>query len=458
MTEMQSPYFQAAAERASVECQSTIERLATELKLLIITSLPDTSSIINLALTGPEFCGTIFGYEGEIAKTAVRSAIDEPLMPFATAVYELEALRPRLPRAFADGRGHKPELGSAAFDPAIDILDRHFCSENARTRYLQSEVTKLSVASRYLEFFVTARDRAQDLAAMAMTHACAYRSTQHGHKGYSLTPNYTEVMRVCKTLYLFQLVSTVFPWEAFLNDKHAEGWERFCQQFSPWEMEQARTVQFLLIMESLIGILRFALNTPRGHARLRNLYGVVLSQGVVKRSLCWGEVEVRKFDKAFRLAREFAREFVPRKLVFSPQLDVGKFQDISPLTVNLNAEPIFQLYPEDDSGPKAWWYYRFIERHLKDENLDWKREPWARCDACLSQRGYVFWDWETLGKLGNSGENRFYDTDELLHAAEGCGSASWPREIIDLTLKNQVSTYLCYCRCPEDTWWELEYW
>ncbi|KAI0905619.1 hypothetical protein F4823DRAFT_632606 [Ustulina deusta] len=445
-----SQAVEAAWKRASNAKRSRIEGLASELQLLIIEKLPDCSSIVNFALTGPELYTIVTEHEAKLAEEAVVSAIGKHLMPFAAALYELDVLGDRLPRAFLGRRHLEPEPG--ALGPVIDILNRHIGVDNTDNWHKESRVTKLSVGLRYFQLYAAVDYWAQILAPGALDSACRMKRDRNSAAGdLCLKPTNTEMARFYKALYLFQIVSIAFPWESPEEGGHSQAWARFCAQVSPWEMEQTRNLHLLLILNvhCTRNLLALALQRPGGPVTLRIMYAFVLTQGLPRLSALHKQGrDAKEGDnayKTFSMSVQFPRAINTRIIAFHSKLDVDKFGYDADDNTHLVARGIFERYPEEERGPKAWWYYRFLDMHAQFEGGMWRFQPWFRCNACLPLNGYAFWDFETLSKLGYQGKS-FHEPNDLLDYANR-RTTSHSRDSLTASVVEQANLGLRGCQC-----------
>ncbi|GAW17589.1 hypothetical protein ANO14919_070480 [Xylariales sp. No.14919] len=397
--------------------RSYIERLPAELKLLIIKKLPtgDCSSIIKLALTGPDLYTLITEHEAELAVESAVPAIGEHVMPIATALYELRELGGERPYRviFPDGKNFRDS--PVLVDSIFDIVDRHSGRENRRNWC--DKVKSLSAASRCLDFHAVVEYWAQRLASKALEKSCRAQAEKYSCPNLDIEPTDTEMMRFCKALYIFELVSTAFPWLGVEPDHFArrtrQAFQAFAKDVAPWEMQQVVSIQRLLldVMPDLMEIVDKATSRTDRKALLEHFYSWVLIEGLA---------QLRQLDQspdegvvsARATAAYFKDNRLARRAAFNRVVETRGFQYCERNT-NLHAGAIFQRYPEEEDGPKAWWYYSVLREVARFDHPNWRSRPWYACGTCLLSYGYVFWDRETLVKLGQPGQG-FPSLDGML--------------------------------------------
>ncbi|RWA05583.1 hypothetical protein EKO27_g9521 [Xylaria grammica] len=382
--------------------RSYIERLPAELKLLIIKKLPtgDCSSIIKLALTGPDLYTLITEHEAELALESAVPAIGEHLMPIATALYELRELGGERPYRviFPDGKNFRDS--PVLVDSIFDIVDRHSGRENRRNWC--DKVKSLSVASKCLDFHAVVEYWAQRLASRALEKSCWAQAEKYSCPSLGIEPTDTEMMRFCKALYIFELVSTAFPWLGVEPDHFArrtrQAFQAFAKDVAPWEMQQVVSIQRLLldVMPDLMEIVDQATSRTDRKALLEHFYSWVLIEGLA---------QLRQLDQR------------PDEGVPGARLSTGSWKREGSNTARetpiSTPGAIFQRYPEEEDGPKAWWYYSVLREVTRFDHPNWRSRPWYACGTCLLSYGYVFWDRETLLKLGHPGQG-FPSLDGML--------------------------------------------
>ncbi|TGJ86601.1 hypothetical protein E0Z10_g2156 [Xylaria hypoxylon] len=226
------------------------------------------------------------------------------------------------------------------------------------------------------------------------------------------------MMRFRKALYLFELVSTAFPWtdvgrggEAAhfriwkrLYDKVSlwtdmgqrdenetaqfRTWKRLCDEVAPWEMEQVRCIQklILLVLPGVVKATSECIRRSEECMQLKYLYGYVLTQGLAGlRQLDNTKDSQANYTKATQFCYlmhhgtdEYEKGNDTRAVAFDWSLEFEKFEYVD-LRTNLHAGKIFEKYPEEDPGPKAWWYYSILRIYAGYET-NWLLPVWASCE------------------------------------------------------------------------------
>ncbi|KAI0530194.1 hypothetical protein GGR58DRAFT_524918 [Xylaria digitata] len=232
-----SSSLEQVPEAACTSCTelSQIERFAPEIKFLIIGNLPegDFQSIVNLAFTSRHFHTLIVENEPKLARETILRVIGEQLMPIATALNELK----ELPQAVLNRK--YPRSDGMPSDAVINILNQYIGREN---RYnWHKKIDKLSVAHKYLPFNSIVHEWEKVLSQNALQNALKEEAERRESKILvKREPSGTEIARFRKALYLFELVSTAFPWDNVDRnvdqndlDEHHRAWQRLCDELAP---------------------------------------------------------------------------------------------------------------------------------------------------------------------------------------------------------------------------------
>ncbi|KAK5633313.1 hypothetical protein RRF57_009027 [Xylaria bambusicola] len=437
--------------RSSAARESRIETLEVDV-ILVILEHADISSPLNLALTGPVLYTLVLENEAMITNIAVRTlanTIGSRLMPFAIALHELRALGERLPRSF-----NKSHIASSreSVQPVVEILGRHIGPGKGGKWREQKGWDTLSAAAEYARFDNVVRRWTKILAKKISTNVVQFRA-RPGERTSPQELTHTETLRIHRALYIYELVRTAFPWGTPEEGGHAEAWGRLCAQVSPWEMEQTRSLQPLLLGQlpaTKLWLLQAAYE-GHGYKKISHCYRFLLSRDLKTLLGMYGEgkgdfddPEVAQYCRLL-LMPNFTSHYDHRIFTFAATEDTGIFEYDEEDRTNLDATRIFHRYPDEDMGPRAWWYYQFLCVHLNLGGGQWQREPFYKCRVCMPFHGYVFCDYATLSKVIYPRAS-FYDLDSLLRYTQECSRS---RTDVETIANNWAAQALSHCRCED---------
>ncbi|KAI8628491.1 hypothetical protein F5Y19DRAFT_486154 [Xylariaceae sp. FL1651] len=411
---------EAALKRASSDNRGHLERLPTEVKLLIVGEMLAALSAINLALSGPDYYAVVMQHEAEIAEKIVISRIGSDLMPLAATFYNYSNFKHSLFQVPED----------FDYEGALDnYFDQYLSSDSLHSWPAQSQITKLSIANDYCETHAVIEGYTEKLASKALANAWEFYGIETVVEATTKHLTHTEMIRFNKALYIIEIASPLFPRipneddlpfgfsPVFARDVVACVM-RLWQRFAPWELQQVRCVQRLLS-----GHIQTVLNTQYDGAteryqcstderQLGNFladYGLIAFKGVLladrtqanPKSPPEGLAEAREaLTRISQLHEKFHTRYIPFYTFFFIGQDGLYFEPDENLKVNLDAQGIFDKYPEEECGPKESWYHTLLQLHSDDEIFSYASKRQFRCLTCMLNGGYAFWDRDTLKRWG----------------------------------------------------------
>lgn len=214
--------------------QLLLTSLAPELKCAIFTSLPDVTSARALALTSPSFYYTFLDSQSLILTQVLQNEITADLLHGAFAAYKAcqipvwtkQAVQHFLTEYFGDSVPHKAH------------------------RWTLSEALHMSKVHSCVEFF------AAEFASFAL-------SKNRTTRGSNAAPSFTELIRIKRIFYRFELYCNLFRKPRYdqmlrgernclIQPSPLEAQEQrdiFFDMFSPWENEQLGCIHDYLIEE-----------------------------------------------------------------------------------------------------------------------------------------------------------------------------------------------------------------
>ncbi|KAI0475355.1 hypothetical protein GGR56DRAFT_645708 [Xylariaceae sp. FL0804] len=240
MTQDQSPHADPSAGPGSShaaknteDCNPTpyspLELLPPELKLEVVKYLDDTTSIINLALTGPIHLKFVKDFETEIGGALVDACIDPSLVQLALTRLHTGIAKRKMP-----------------FIRRIGLADMYL-----KWKPQESTRALLNEAAQLLRFNSAVERYANDLARRALNDLHLYRQVREGLLALDKLSD-KEIGRFRRALYIFQIISDIVAGDSILDyldrfrSNRQPAWDRFWKHFAPWELYQVRSVQNLL--------------------------------------------------------------------------------------------------------------------------------------------------------------------------------------------------------------------
>ena len=374
---------------ASDKLHLQLTTLPPELKCAIFVNLPDLASAKSLALVSSSFYHTFLDAESIILKQILQNEITTDLLYGAVAAHEASKI---------------PLWTKEAVQ---DFLIKYFRRSPLHTSYRWdlSDALLMSKIHACVEFF------AAEFASSALSHNPTAR-------GSNAPPSYTEMIRIKRNLYRFELYCNLFRKPGY--DRMRRG-ERNCliqpspfreqevrniffDNFSPWENEQLGCIHDYFIEEI----------TPS-------------FTDVAKHDVDWGEMSVPWIDTFDTTALFWKKGYLLKGLDFVFQLSTAYTYDdrhrlywsnrrssgsflsdaLGPLRELSDQGVMLKDY--DDEEEK-----RIIKRSFDDDNDSGPEEAWRWAHNTktknrfyflanhqpLRQRGYVMWDLQRLVNWG----------------------------------------------------------
>lgn len=365
--------------------QLQLTSLTPELKCAIFTSLPDVTSARSLALTSSSFYYTFLDAQSLILTQVLRNEITTDLLHGAFAAYKATNIPVWTKQAIQDF--------------LAEYFERSLTHE--AHRWNLSEALHMSKIHSCVEFFAT------EFASFAL-------SKNRTIQGSNAAPSLTELIRIKRVLYQFEVYCNLFRKPSF--DRMLRG-ERNCliqptpfgaqeqrdiffDRFSPWENEQLSCIHDYLIEEITAPFNDVAehdvdwgeLNIPWvdtfGSSEIWWKEGYLLKGlGFICRLSTARTYDDRHslFTSNRRSRWSFLSEALTRSRVdYSDDVPLEEYND--------EEERLYVNCPfdeDDDSGPAEAWrwvhakstkdHFYFLENHRR-----------------LRQRGYVMWDLKRL--------------------------------------------------------------
>lgn len=376
---MKVPY--ARLPTASCPAQLQLTSLTPEIKYAIFTNLPDVPSAKSLALTASSFYYAFLDAQSLILMQVLHNQITTDLLHGAFAAYKASKI---------------PVWTKQAVQ---DFLTEYFGNSvpHKAHRWKLSEALHMSKVHSCVDFF----------AARFASFALSKNPTTQGSNA---APSFTELTRIKRTLYRFELYCNLFRKPSF--DRMLRG-ERNCLiQPSPFETQEQRDIFFDMF-------------SPCENEQLGCIHDYLIEEltvpfnDVAEHDVDWGELSIPWVDtfgsdeiwwkgRYILKGLEFIFQLVTARtyddrhsLLMSNQKSGGSFlsdalttsrvlhSDGVPLEeYNDEEERLYVSHPFDkdhDSGPAEAWrwahatctkdHFYFLEKHRR-----------------FRQRGYVMWD------------------------------------------------------------------
>ena len=359
--------------------------LTPELKCLIFTNLPDVTSAKSLALVSSSFYYTFLDAQSLILTQILQNEISTDLVQGACAAYKASKI---------------PLWTKQAVEEFLDRYFERFVHDNT-PKWDLSEALHMSKVHTCVEFF------AAEFASLAL-------SKNPSMRGSNAAPSSTEMIRIKRILYRFELYCNLFrkprydqmrrgerncliqpsPFEAEEQQKI------FFDKFSPWENEQLGCIHDYLIKEitaPFADVAKHDVDWGENHIPWVNMFGD--SEMFYKSRRLLNGLEF-----VFQLST--ARTYVDRhKVLSSNHGSEGSFlsdalkpsrllqsQDATLEDHYDEEESLFMQASFDDDndrGPAEAWRWAYAAR---TENHFYFLEDYRP----LRQRGYVMWDLKRL--------------------------------------------------------------
>ncbi|KAI0204467.1 hypothetical protein F4808DRAFT_456917 [Astrocystis sublimbata] len=386
---------------------SYFERLPAEIRFQIIEKYLDTDSIVNLALTGPEYYSFISDNEPLIARNMIVSTIGADDMPLAATIFALEEIRGK---ALEPGQENTYVFSAELWRDMLQPL-MHFIKDPRDWREWYA-IIKLSQVDGYLELDKSMRRWAETIAEEALQDAYYVAVKQDPQSDpaswaeLKTEVTVSEMRRFRHALYIYYLGAVAFektPVRADLGidrDLYDLVFKTFWNCIPPWEYEQVRQVELLLI--------RYFTITER--ERIEPMEGYGLEGDRLHQLLLYYQRLVKMYHTNVEVNMDTGR------VRFVPAMQAGWRWGVVPMTpaeclpsewlcgdCNLDnfaecAREIMNVWRGGDDGPKLWWYYDMVKNLETDEPTpQYKLTSVGQC--CMFRCAYIFWDLERLKKL-----------------------------------------------------------
>ncbi|KAI0020638.1 hypothetical protein F4780DRAFT_357328 [Xylariomycetidae sp. FL0641] len=386
--------IQRALARTSGEEATPLERMPPEIKLLIIQNVDDSRSVMNLALTGPHFCELVTQHEESIV-TKILAAIEPSLVPLAKL---------RLEAATADWAvARRNTCRSLTNNEYSDQLN-DFIGEIYERIHLQKHSVgpmTLPFAANLVSFHLTVSEFADELSSKALSRLPDRRP---GVLASASVASTGELTRFKKALYIFQLVSLLLLDVEDIIVRYVSSnrrsmqinplWETFWRSFEPWESQQVRCVQHILV-ECAFGagwIEKYMMGQSPTHLLVEyKHHAFVLHKGL-------SELQALRSGDGCTAMRQAFDEF---GFTDSHRIDAYA-RDAIWFRTGINivmSRPINYHTDGTDAGPAEAWYHTLIQDKLEDPQLTQGQERIFYCGRCMAEFGFVFWDHQRLDMI-----------------------------------------------------------
>ena len=365
--------------------QFQLTSLTPELKCAIFTSLPDVTSAKSLALTSSSFYYTFLDAQSLILTQVLQNEITTDLLHGAIAAYKAAKI---------------PVWTKQAVEEFLDEYFGNSVTLEAH-RWNLSEALHMSKIHSCVEFFAT------EFASFAL-------SKNRTIQGSNAAPSFTELIRIKRVLYRFELYCSLFRKPG--SDRMVRG-ERNCliqaspfkaqeqrglffDMFSPWENEQLGCIHDYLIEEITVsfndvaehdidwGELRIAWVDTFGSNEIWHKEGHLL-KGL---EFIFQLVTATTYDDRHSLLTSKKRSGWPFLSDALTPSSAPRHDSIPLKEYNDEEERMFVSPPFDDdldSGPAEAWRWAHATC-TKD------RFYFLKDHRRFRQRGYVMWDYTRL--------------------------------------------------------------
>jgi hypothetical protein len=192
--------------------------------LVLASKVPDLQSLINLALSGPEFYGFVEVHEGKLAHKIVTMTLGAGLMPLADACYNVMALKNEM----EVGCEYPERFGGACgsfLDPSSDQQPN-----SAACKRMHTPITNIQIAKKYMA-----------------NHTSIYQFGESEAKDWGVPRDKTladvlkepKIQRFVKASYLM----TIMSWAASIRGlphppERVTRYHAVLARFTPWAEKQ----------------------------------------------------------------------------------------------------------------------------------------------------------------------------------------------------------------------------
>ena len=382
---MEGPDVKPPTSNDPYQPQLQLTSLSPELKCAIFTSLPDVTSAKSLALTSSSFYYTFLDAQSLILTQVLQNEITTDLLHGAFAAYKATKT---------------PVWTKQAVQ---DFLAEYFGKSvtHETHRWNLSEALHMSKIHSCVDFFAT------EFASFAL-------SKNRTIQGSNVAPSFTEMIRIRRVLYRFELYCNLFRKPGFdrmlrgernclIQPRAFEAQEQrgiFWDMFSPWENEQLGCIHDYLIEEITIlfnDVAEHDVDWGELHIEWVDTFGrneIWHKEGYLLKGLefIFQLVTTTTYDDRHRL---FTSNHGSKGSFLSDALTPSRvpYHGGAPLEeYNEEEERMFVSPPFDDdldSGPAEAWRWAHATC-TKD------RFYFLKDHRRFRQRGYVMWDYTRL--------------------------------------------------------------
>ncbi|KAI0456736.1 hypothetical protein F5B21DRAFT_522073 [Xylaria acuta] len=373
---------QVASWRADVNRLSRFERLPNELKLMIIGRIANPKYILNLALTGPQFCAFITIHEKRIAEDVIKYIIPAELLHLAVATYAATGTSWNIHNGDMALNSNQ-RLSDSYANSVFQFVEQYRCPEGFTLQAEHPDGLTLCDAFHYGTMHYAIITYARILARDALHNT---------PKVLAFAPNLsrTVLMRYQKALYIMQLVAELFAWRGGGQTMQMHrAWGMFWYALAPWEVEQVYCAQTLLtcrLFDSLSKVLSTHRMSYHEGQRFVHFHGpmriVALEEGGDPRTIATAFQNFRRWNPSGFLTWAHCAPG------FGMQIALDRISQ----RLNQSTGDGSLAYSEIDRGPMKHWYCIFITRRLEKYPVPRGSHSFLSCMRCLTLAGYAFWD------------------------------------------------------------------
>ncbi|OTA79122.1 hypothetical protein M434DRAFT_38376 [Hypoxylon sp. CO27-5] len=451
------------------DTSAPLEALPSEIKNKILRELPDARSVLNVALTGPIFYNHIFydddgSNERKISSAIVVANVGITLLPMAIARYEASLISWKRVCP-SNTEAPIPVTTSWLCEQVVEFVDEHLTGHHITQ--LPVALSSLSIADNIISCHKAIQHFTEYLSTRTAGYMPDHCRPSSDCMREAIVPNDRENTRFSKALYIFQLASELFV----INKYHSVVWdareatnialEAFWRKFAPWENQQVRSVQTLLIGYALREIPHATLFIPNfSWNKIWEL--VVLSQGVIGLHNTY-----RRGHHLIPLDANFSHLCRSRRIAFPilSQAPVNNeaWYNSETLWLKRTDQPgqqslyscdiadLLREFPEEDSGPADAWYHILVQNirpsRADETSVFQKKEGFERCARCLAYWGFPFWDRERLDYYSQGRFPTMEEMDGKMRKDSG-GHLSISVSILDGSPYYMNHSQSCRCNNP----------
>ncbi|KAI0431954.1 hypothetical protein F5Y09DRAFT_354467 [Xylaria sp. FL1042] len=401
----------SAKDRFCQDRRGRLDKIPPEIKMMIVCRIPDSKSIFNLALTGPDYCEIITAHEKTltiemlnlyIPGSIMHLAITSHVVITASWAFHNHVVRAPLNRqgqtqAQAPGRvqtrsqtrareqGQEMSIISGLdYENAVLAFTEWFRqNENLTLSQQFPGGLTLQQAEELLELHHAVRYYARVLSSEAMD-LMPYIWDLRGEA----TP--TMLLRYEKALYIMQLVSELFSWRDRVNTPPMnQAWGTFWYHFYPWEVEQVFCVQKLL-ERHIADVLSDATGHPVYYHAMQMIARFTVCNGP------WRLWELETKRPGGNTLRSRFRDFESIRIHHEKYISMGVaapgfgFQVILPKIGQKLASPTWET--DFDLGPMRLWYFLALRQDVEWCFHRWRRPYYLNDMRTMVYAGYALWD------------------------------------------------------------------